>query len=125
MSERVGLCRVCGVKDISTSVAIWRGKSEQSRTFVCTKCAEREEKALGFGTVSLARLAHSVAERQARRAGVDPTAGCPACGVSLDQVVTEGLLGCGYCYVRFKDEVEASVRITQGNMRHLGKSPFE
>ena len=108
------------------SVAVWRDGHEHSRTFVCAKCAEREEKlsAPGAGG-SLARVAAWVAERQALRAGADPDKGCPVCGTTLEQTVADGLLGCGYCYTRFKREVTASIRLAQGTLQHIGKSPYD
>lgn len=108
------------------SVAVWKHGNEHSRTFTCTKCAEREEKlsVIGGTSGSLARVAAHVAERQALRAGADPEKGCPVCGATLEETVADGLLGCGYCYIRFKREVTASIRLAQGTLRHIGKSPF-
>lgn len=126
MSDHVRLCRTCGVREVTVSVAIWREDWEQSRTFLCNTCAGREQKLSGYGGASgsMADLAAFVADRQARRAGQDPDKGCPMCGVTLSETVADGLLGCGYCYNRFKKEVAASIKLAQGSLQHLGKSPL-
>lgn len=120
------LCRMCGVREVTTSVGVWQGGIEISRTYVCLPCAEKEERLLGGKvSVSLAAISAFIADRQAHRAGADSDKGCPICGVKLAEIVADGLLGCGYCYGRFKNEVTASIKLAQqGNSRHLGKSPL-
>jgi len=124
-AEPPRVCQVCGAKEPSIMIDAAQAGG-RIRTYLCSSCAYREEKLLNRGEtgVSLSRLALSVAESQARRAGADSTRGCPVCGVTLDEVVADGLLGCGHCYVRFKEEVASSIRLTQGASQHLGKSPF-
>jgi protein arginine kinase activator len=126
VSDQIRLCRVCGIREVTVSVAIWQGDREQHRVFVCDICADREQKLSGYGGASgsLGRLAEFVAERQARRAGQDPDKGCPMCGATIAETVADGLLGCGYCYNRFKKEVAASIKLAQGSLQHLGKSPL-
>ncbi|MDO8683743.1 MAG: hypothetical protein Q7N50_09710 [Armatimonadota bacterium] len=126
MRNKIRRCQVCGVREITTSVAIWQHGSEQSRTFVCTSCAVREEKLISQGgeVISLAEAVEIVAENQSRRAGADHERGCPVCGSTIGEIVADGLLGCGYCYTRFRGEVESSIKMTQGNLNHIGKSPF-
>jgi protein arginine kinase activator len=124
VSEQIHLCRMCGADEATVSVGVWQGDMEQYRTFVCKTCADREQKLSGYEGASMARVAEFVAERQARRAGQDPDKGCPLCGATLAETVAEGLLGCGYCYNRFKKEVATSIKLAQGSLQHLGKSPL-
>ena len=125
MSDERRVCQVCRVKEPSVMIDA-AAAGGRIRTYLCASCAYREEKLLNWGEtgVSLSRLAAAVAENQARRAGADSRTGCPVCGVTLDEVVADGLLGCGHCYARFKEEVASSIRLTQGSSQHLGKSPF-
>lgn len=126
MSAEVRLCQICGAREVTLSVAVWRDGREDCRTFLCAKCADREEKLTLPGSGgSVSRLTAYVAERQALRAGADSEKGCPLCGATLEQSVADGLLGCGYCYTRFKTEVTASIRLAQGTLRHIGKTPFD
>ena len=46
---------------------------------------------------------------------------CPACGTTLDDFRSTGLLGCADCYKAFREELTPTVRYIHGKIRHEGK----
>ncbi|MDE7087230.1 MAG: hypothetical protein K2O67_03455 [Clostridia bacterium] len=47
---------------------------------------------------------------------------CPGCGLSFDDYVRTGLLGCPSCYDVFKEELIPRIGKIQGKTTHVGKS---
>lgn len=53
-----------------------------------------------------------------------PSAGCPACQHSLEEILMTGKLGCGHCYEHYKKELLPLIEKCQsGGLKHLGKIP--
>lgn len=50
---------------------------------------------------------------------------CPECGISYNEFLEIGKLGCGYCYVAFKDQIKPILRRIHGTIFHKGKIPFK
>jgi len=48
---------------------------------------------------------------------------CEQCGMSENQFVKKGLMGCGNCYDRFEDKLLPLLRRVHGSIRHTGKVP--
>jgi protein-arginine kinase activator protein McsA len=76
------------------------------------------------GSGRLAKLVVSAAIDRARAAGIDPTTGCPGCGTTLAQVLTDAAVGCEVCYERFSSDLTAAIETIQGWRAHVGKLPM-
>lgn len=48
---------------------------------------------------------------------------CLNCGTTLQDIAENARLGCGECYVIFKNELEPVLIQSQGCLKHTGKSP--
>lgn len=48
---------------------------------------------------------------------------CPACGMTREDIMREGKLGCGQCYITFIDEIRPLLRKIHGNCLHHGSIP--
>ena len=48
---------------------------------------------------------------------------CPNCGMSLNDIMNTGRLGCSECYTAFEKELEPTLRRVHGNSEHVGKVP--
>ncbi len=48
---------------------------------------------------------------------------CSLCGSTLEDIVSEGKVGCPKCYEVFENELEDSVRRIHGTGRHTGRAP--
>ena len=48
---------------------------------------------------------------------------CPACGMSVNELVKTSKLGCSKCYEFFDNYLEPLMKRIHGNSRHVGKLP--
>lgn len=46
---------------------------------------------------------------------------CSKCGLSYDDFRKFGRLGCGHCYISFKEQLDALLKKIHGSNHHLGK----
>ena len=54
---------------------------------------------------------------------ITETKKCNVCGLSEEQFINSGFLGCSQCYETFKDRVEQALRKIHGSTEHRGKFP--
>lgn len=90
---------------------------------MCTECAPAFEKLSFGGKGKVAGFVVNAALERARMAGIDPSRGCPGCGKTLAQVLTDAFAGCEMCYERFSSELSSAIASIQGWGAHVGKSP--
>ncbi|MDD5067202.1 MAG: UvrB/UvrC motif-containing protein [bacterium] len=50
---------------------------------------------------------------------------CPLCGISYDEFLESGKLGCGYCYTSFREQIKPILRRIHGCIYHKGKVPVK
>ncbi len=48
---------------------------------------------------------------------------CDNCGLTYDEFIQTGLLGCPKCYETFESRLEPVIKNIQGNSRHVGRIP--
>lgn len=48
---------------------------------------------------------------------------CPKCGLTYDEFVQSGRLGCGECYSAFGNKIDAVLRNLHGTSKHKGRAP--
>lgn len=48
---------------------------------------------------------------------------CPKCGLTYDEFVQSGRLGCGECYSAFGSKIDAVLRNLHGTSKHKGRAP--
>ena len=46
---------------------------------------------------------------------------CESCGISFDDIVNEGKLGCPKCYETFEDRLDPILKRIQGTNKHVGR----
>jgi len=122
------LCERCGQRPATVHMTeIING--QKSDTHLCELCA-REIQPQGFGVVPQLHLHSFLASLLNHELGGDKhfradTAGkkCEKCGVFEEQIVKQGLLGCGDCYPFFEEKVLPLLRRIHGSTRHTGKVP--
>lgn len=117
------ICQICQSKRATVSFSSWRSGRFLDRTFVCTECAPAFEKLSYGGSGRVAEFVADAALERARMAGIDPSLGCPGCGMTLAQILTDAFAGCGMCYERFAGEMTSAIASMQGWGAHVGKSP--
>lgn len=53
----------------------------------------------------------------------EKTKACPTCGITYEEVLKAGKLGCADCYHNFGEMIERTLRQIQGADTHIGKAP--
>lgn len=53
--------------------------------------------------------------------GPDDNDKCPACHSTLDDIKTNGRLGCGQCYFTFENQIDVLLRRIQASSFHVGR----
>lgn len=48
---------------------------------------------------------------------------CPECGLTYDQFVQQGKMGCSSCYITFKNQIDGLLKRIHGASNHAGKVP--
>lgn len=118
-------CDICTKK--KATVHLTEIVDEQmSEMHLCEECARNKsaqmEQQFGLGDL-LAGLSADVGKGPLKED--DKTAlKCVSCGLNYEDFRKFGRLGCGQCYVSFKEHLSGLLRKIHGSNRHLGKSPL-
>jgi len=93
---------------------------------LCKECAEKR----GFRNpiegvpFPLAEfLASMLSQAQVKKPGRESEVACSACGMSFSDFTKTGRLGCGNCYLTFKNQLNDLLRKVHGSTQHRGKFP--
>jgi protein arginine kinase activator len=93
---------------------------------LCEECAEKRgfRNPLEGVPFPLAEfLASMLSKAQMKKQPEEVEVVCPACGLSFSDFAKVGRLGCGSCYVTFKEQLDDLLRKVHGSTRHRGKFP--
>ena len=123
MTGEEPICQLCQARRAAVSFSCWRSGHFLDRTFVCLECAPVFERLSFKSSGRLAKFVASAALEQALSAGIDPSVGCPGCGTTLAQVLTNAAVGCEMCYERFSADLTGAIESLQGWRSHVGKMP--
>ena len=118
------LCDMCGKK--KATVHLTEIVDEQmSEMHLCEECARNKsaqmEQQFGLGDL-LAGL--SDVGKAASQSDPKNVLICSLCGLNYEDFRKFGRLGCGQCYISFKEHIEGLLRKIHGASRHLGKVPL-
>jgi len=118
-------CDICGKK--KATVHLTEIVDEQmSEMHLCEECARQKSVAMEqqFGLADLlAGLADMGKTPTSKEAIAAKTAAltCSKCGLSYDDFRKFGRLGCGHCYISFREQLDALLKKIHGSNHHLGK----
>lgn len=122
------LCERCGQRPATVHLTEITNGHKQN-THLCEVCAG-EIQPQGFNLVPQLYLHNLLAGLLNHEQGGGnynrPEAAvkkCEKCGMTEDQFVKRGLLGCGDCYPYFEGRLLPLLRRIHGNTRHTGKVP--
>jgi len=93
---------------------------------LCEECAEKRgfRNPLEGVPFPLAEfLASMLSKAQMKKQPEEADVVCTACGLSFSDFAKVGRLGCGGCYVTFKEQLDDLLRKVHGSTRHRGKFP--
>jgi protein arginine kinase activator len=118
-------CDICGKK--KATVHLTEIVDEQmSEMHLCEECARQKSVAMEqqFGLADLlaglADMGKTPASKEAMAAKT-ATLTCSKCGLSYDDFRKFGRLGCGHCYISFREQLDALLKKIHGSNHHLGK----
>lgn len=114
------LCERCKQRQATTSIK--HTLNGHSTTFhVCSECAHAMASLNLFGGLNFDHLLSEMFAGDATKA--DETKRCPKCGMSFEELMEGGKLGCAACYQTFRTELLPSVQRIHGKSAHNGKVP--
>ncbi len=118
-------CDICGKK--KATVHLTEIVDEQmSEMHLCEECARQKSVAMEqqFGLADLlaglADMGKTPASKEAIAAKT-ATLTCTKCQLSYDDFRKFGRLGCGHCYISFREQLDALLKKIHGSNHHLGK----
>ena len=119
-------CDICAKK--KATVHLTEIVDEQmSEMHLCEECARQKSAQMEqqFGLADLlAGLSDFTKTPSATSKEAEKTAlKCASCGLLYEDFRKFGRLGCGECYMSFKEHLSGLLRKIHGSHKHLGKSP--
>lgn len=108
------ICEKCGKRQATVHIKTMVNGVYMEQ-HLCSECAT--DHGSGFDTLNKAGFISSMFGRgsAAKR--------CANCGLTENQFLKSGYLGCSQCYETFKDSVESVIRKVQGSTAHIGRTP--
>lgn len=127
------LCETCKKKEATVFYEEMINGTKRSYS-VCADCAAELEKqgeiSLGHGGFSLPGFGgfhdalfgglFGISDEQPQRKKV-----CPKCGATMNDLRSNGKVGCPECYSAFSEELGGTIRSIHGNVNHVGRSPAQ
>ncbi|KSV60033.1 UvrB/UvrC motif-containing protein [Acetivibrio ethanolgignens] len=104
---------------------------EKKEQYLCEECAakytsfqiEKASSDSGLGGLLSSILSNYYGEKSKAPASKEATMVCKSCGITYQEVLEAGKLGCADCYKSFGEMIERTLRQIQGADTHIGKSP--
>lgn len=120
-------CQKCHEREATSHMTeIINGKKQELH--LCSECAAKSAEfqsmklGMGFGIGDF--LGGIFSAPKAKNIGTSVlTDTCPLCGMSFDDFLKKGRLGCGECYSIFKNRLERPLKQIHGTCEHVGKIP--
>ena len=111
------LCEKCGKKHATTHIkTVVNGIVREYN--LCAECAAQN----GYGATSITGMLASMFGDMATPS-LKSQKTCPVCGASFSDIAHNGKMGCGECYITFKDEILPYLKRVHGATSHAGKIP--
>ena len=120
-------CDICGKKKATVHLTEIVDQ-QMSEMHLCEECARQKsvqmEQQFGLADL-LAGLAdmgsNGTPAKDAAASAKTAALTCAKCALSYDDFRKFGRLGCGHCYISFKEQLDALLKKIHGSNHHLGK----
>lgn len=117
------LCQNCGKHEATTHIkSVVNG--EYTQLHLCSSCAGK----LGYGDVfsgfgfDLGDFFGNFFSKPKTMIGSAKTERCGKCGMSFEEIVKSGKIGCADCYEKFYEMLLPSIQRIHGKTQHNGKT---
>ena len=117
-------CDICGKK--KATVHLTEIVDEQmSEMHLCEECARQKSSQMEqqFGLADLLAGLSDPSKVPASKEGEKTALKCSRCGLPYEDFRKFGRLGCGDCYMSFKEHLTGLLRKIHGSNKYLGKTP--
>jgi protein arginine kinase activator len=117
-------CDICGKK--KATVHLTEIVDEQmSEMHLCEECARQKSSQMEqqFGLADLLAGLSDPSKTTASKEGDKSVLKCSRCGLLYEDFRKFGRLGCGECYMSFKEHLTGLLRKIHGSNKYLGKTP--
>ena len=119
------LCERCQ-KNEATMTLTKTVNNKKTVTHLCPECAREVGAPIsnaieGFGNMLSGLMGLGTLWSQPK--SVKEVKHCPNCGMTADEIIDTGKLGCAECYITFIDEMRPLLRKIHGNCVHRGTVP--
>ena len=119
-------CDICAKK--KATVHLTEIVDEQmSEMHLCEDCARQKSVQMEqqFGLADLLAGLADFGKQVKESGGKVVNLKCTNCGLNYEDFRKLGRLGCGDCYVSFREQLDALLKKIHGSNQHLGKSPLQ
>lgn len=121
------LCERCK-KNEATMVLTKIINNKKTVTNLCAECAREAGNTMqmpldGLGSIFSGLLGLETLWKGGPIQSIGTVKKCPSCGMTKEDIMREGKLGCGDCYITFIDEIRPLLRKIHGNCLHHGSVP--
>lgn len=113
------LCEECNKNQATVVVTVMTGNGTTTR-HLCKECVEKMESSIAKGDMS--SFLSSLLNLLSKEAQKD-TLKCDACGLTYDEFLKTGKLGCTQCYKVFADQLKPLLLRVHGRNQHAGRVP--
>ncbi len=113
------LCEECNKNPATVVITVMSGGATTTR-HLCKECMAKMENSIAKGDMSsfLASLS-SILSKQPR----ETTLTCDACGLTYEEFLRTGKLGCTRCYQVFSEQLKPLLLRVHGRNQHAGRVP--
>jgi len=112
------MCDICK-KNPAMRKVINITKEKKEVQYICDDCYHKRQQNATLTIIKGIASNLSPAKSEAPMEHV-----CRACGTTASNFMQTGIVGCDNCYVDLAPEILQMIRATQGQINHLGKSPY-
>lgn len=118
------LCDKCKKNEASIHITKYVD-DEKSEVYLCEECAKEtghidENDVFSFKNLIAGILNPSTKDYEFQQG---ETLKCENCGLSYEEFVKEGKVGCADCYDTFENKLRPLVKRIHGSEKHIGKAP--
>jgi len=118
------LCDKCKKNEASIHITKYVD-DEKSEVYLCEECAKETGHIDENDVFSFKNLIAGILNPESKDYEVQQGEAlkCENCGLSYQEFVKEGKVGCAECYDTFEDNLRPLVKRIHGSEKHIGKAP--
>lgn len=115
------LCQSCKERQATTHIKTIRN-GDLKEIHLCTECARERGYGNAFAGIhtDLSNLVGSFFNVPAAGTAVPR---CQKCGMSFQEIVNSGKIGCADCYAQFREKLAPMIHRIHGSAQHKGRRP--